>query len=221
MLEGGSEQRRPGGTPHYAARALRAAGATPVAIETGTLRSQLEHTAAGTRQQILSLPEPLEATWAAALLPQLRGCRWLLLGGQTGGDFPTETLALLAAAGHLLCLDGQGLARGSRLGPLRLGPIAAPALAGVTALKLNQAEASQAGPLAVPELLVTRAELGCLVTVDGVEHVVEGSGRRFADPTGAGDSFAALYCLARTRGLDPPAAAGFAQHEVERLYQAG
>jgi sugar/nucleoside kinase (ribokinase family) len=51
--------------------------------------------------------------------------------------------------------------------------------------------------------------------------VIEGSGRRFADPTGAGDSFAALYCLARTRGLDPPAAGRFAQHQVEQLYQAG
>jgi sugar/nucleoside kinase (ribokinase family) len=221
VLEEGVEQRRPGGTPHYAARALRAAGATPVVIEEGTLLSQLEHTAAGTRQQILSLPEPLDAARAAVLLPQLRGCRWLLLGGQTGGDFPPETLAVLAAAGHLLCMDGQGLARGSRVGPVRLGPITPAALEGVTALKLNLAEALQAGPLAVPELLVTRAERGCLVTVDGVEHVVEGNGRRFADPTGAGDSFAALYCLGRTRGLDPPAAAGFAQHEVERLYQAG
>jgi pfkB family carbohydrate kinase len=221
VLAGGGEQRRPGGTPHYAARALRAAGATPVAIEAGMLRSQLEHTAAGTRQRILSRPEPLDAVRAAALLPQLRGCRWLLLGGQTGGDFPSQTLAVLAAAGHLLCLDGQGLARGSRVGPVRLGPIEPAALGGVTALKLNHAEALRAGPVSVPELLVTRAQWGCVVTVDGIEHVIEGSGRRFADPTGAGDSFAALYCLARTRGLDPPAAGRFAQHQVEQLYQAG
>ena len=36
---GGEILRRPGGTPHYAARALRAVGAEPVAIETGSLIS--------------------------------------------------------------------------------------------------------------------------------------------------------------------------------------
>ena len=209
---------RPGGTPHYAARALRAVGAEPVAIETGSLISRLEHTPDGTRQQILSLPEPLDAERTRALLPQLEGCEWVLLGGQTGGDFPAESIALLAQAGHRLCLDAQGLARGAHLGEVQLGPIDQSQLDGVTAVKLNVAESRAAGRLRAPELLVTMAARGCTLAVDGVEHFVPGSGRPFADPTGAGDSFCALYCLARTTGSAPLDAARWAQDEVERLY---
>jgi sugar/nucleoside kinase (ribokinase family) len=219
-LDGGPVQARPGGTPLYAARALRLAGAEPVVIETGMLRSHLQHDGDGTRQQLSSLPEPLTPARARALLPALSGCRWLLLGGQTGGDFPAETLALLSAAGHRLCLDGQGLVRGSDTGPVRMRAIAAAAVAGVTALKLNAAEAEAAGPLPVPEQLVTMAAAGCLVTTAGATTRIAGSGRAFADPTGAGDSFGALYCLARTRGLDPAAAAAWSQREVEHIYDS-
>ena len=216
-LEDGAQVMRPGGTPYYASRALRAEGAGVVAIETGHLRSRLRHTAAGTEQSILSLPEPLMPDAARRLLPHLTGCSWVLLGGQTAGDFPPETIAVLADAGLSLCLDGQGLVRGSRVGPVELGPIdeAPPE---VQALKLNTREAAATGPVAVPELLVTRAENGCDVVVADVRTVVPGSGHRFADPTGAGDSFGALYCLARARGSTPAEAARWAQAEVERLY---
>jgi len=215
---GGEILRRPGGTPHYAARALAAVGARPVAIETGSLISRLEHTPAGTRQQILSLPEPLDGERTRALLPQLEGCEWVLLGGQTGGDFPPESIALLAGAGHRICLDAQGLARGGHIGDVRLGPIDQSLIEGVTVLKLNVAESRAAGNLSVPELLVTMAGRGCTITVDGTEHRVHGSEQPFADPTGAGDSFCALYCLARTTGSGPLEAARWAQGEVERLY---
>ena len=76
----------------------------------------------------------------------MHGCDWVILGGQTGGDFPAETIALLAGAGHQICLDAQGLARGSRIGPVRLGPIDPGWVAGVTALKLNDAEAGACRP---------------------------------------------------------------------------
>jgi sugar/nucleoside kinase (ribokinase family) len=217
-LEDGTRVTRPGGTPHYAARALRAEGAEVVVIETGRFLSRVRHTAAGTEQSILSLPEPLLADAARRLLPQLAGCSWVLLGGQTAGDFPPETIAVLAGAGLSLFLDGQGLARGSRVGAVELGPIeqAAPQ---VQALKLNAREAAAAGKVEVPELLVTHAEEGCDVVVADVRTRVPGSGRRFADPTGAGDSFGALYCLARARGAPPADAAGWAQAEVEQLYE--
>jgi sugar/nucleoside kinase (ribokinase family) len=214
----GSILRRQGGSPLYAARALRAAGAEPVAIETGTLVSHLDHTAGVTRQSILSLPEPLDIDRTAALLPRLRGCEWVVLGGQTGGDFPPESIALLAGAGHEICLDAQGLARGSRIGPVQLGPIDPAWVEGVRALKLNDAEAEASGPLSVPELLVTMAERGCTVTAGGTEHRLVGSGLRFADPTGAGDSFCALYCLARSGGSSAPEAAAWAQQRVVQLY---
>jgi sugar/nucleoside kinase (ribokinase family) len=221
VLEDGREQRRPGGTPHYAARALAWAGALPVAIETGTLVSRLRHTAAGTEQELASIPAPLTADAARELLPRLAGCDWVLLGGQTAGDFPVETLRVLAGAGHVLCLDGQGLARGSDAGPVRLRPFPPSLLDGVTALKVNEAEAGAAAHVAVPELLVTRAERGCVLVAGGREHAIEGSGRRLVDPTGAGDTFGALYCLGRTRGMPPPEAARFAQAGVEQLYEHG
>ncbi len=218
LLEDGSWHRRPGGTPHYAARALAWAGAEPVAVETGMLVSRLRHTAAGTEQEIASVPQPLTPDAARELLARLDGCAWVLLGGQTAGDFPAGTLEVLRGAGHLLCLDGQGLARGAEPGPVRLRPIERSLVRLVTALKVNDAEARAGGDLPVPELLVTQAERGCIVRVSGEQHVIPGSGGRFPDPTGAGDSFGALYCLARTRGLDAVAAAGFAQEGVERLY---
>jgi len=219
VLDDGPPQVRPGGTPHYAARALRFAGAEPRTVETAGMRSLIEHGPGGTRQEILSLPDPLTPERAEhEVLPALEGCDWVLMGGQTAGDFPPETIAVLAAAGHRICLDGQGLARGSRIGPVMLGPIAQRDLAGVTALKLNQAEAETAGRLEVPELLVTRAERGVLVRWLDDWYEIPGNGHRFADPTGAGDSFGALYCLERSRTVSPPAAARFAVQTVQRLY---
>jgi len=219
VLADGRRSERPGGTPHYAERALRAVGADVVAIETGRLQSQIRHGTAGTEQSIISLPAPLDAAAAMRLLPQLSGCAWVHLGGQTAGDFPPETIAVLAESGMRISLDGQGLARGRRRGPVRLGRIDPAAIRGVHALKLNAAEAAAAGLLEVPELIVTRAEDGLEVTAAGVHSRVLGNGRRFGDPTGAGDSLCALYCLARTRGADPADAARWAQGEVERLYE--
>jgi hypothetical protein len=219
-LSGGAAVDRPGGTPLYAARALRFAGADARAVATGSLHSLVRHGRNGTRQEILSLPRPLSPERARnEVLPALDGCAWVLLGGQTAGDFPAETIAVLVAAGHRICLDGQGLARGSRVGPVRLGPIDQRDLAGVTALKLNQAEADAAGRLDVPELLVTRAERGVAVAWRGEWQELPGDGRVFADPTGAGDSFGALYCLERSRDRTPPEAAALALDAVQRLYE--
>jgi hypothetical protein len=218
-LDSGPPHDRPGGTPLYAARALRFAGAEPVAIETGNLHSLISHGPSGTEQQILTLPDPVTPEQAHdTLVPALRGCDWVLLGGQTAGDFPAETIAVLVEAGHRVCLDGQGLSRGSRTGPVRMGAIDQDVVAGVCALKLNGSEHAAAGSPAVPELLVTRAERGASVFWERRRYDLDGDGRRFDDPTGAGDSFAALYCLARSEGRPPPQAARFALDAVQRLY---
>jgi hypothetical protein len=210
---------RPGGTPLYAARALRHAGAACVAVETGHLHSWLRHTGSATEQRLGAMPEPLLPQRADGLLPRLAGCPWVLLGGQTAGDFPPDTIRVLARAGHRLLLDGQGLARGSRGGPVHLGLIDPASYAGVTALKLNEAEAAAAGPLEpVPELLLTHGTTGASITAGGSTTEVAGNGARFADPTGAGDSVSALYCLGRSLGHDPPDALRFAIEGVERLY---
>src|SRR5439155_20619572 len=48
VLDDGPPQVRPGGTPHYAARALRFAGAEPRTVETAGMRSLIEHGPGGT-----------------------------------------------------------------------------------------------------------------------------------------------------------------------------
>ena len=210
---------RPGGTPLYAARALRQAGAACVAVESGHLHSWVRHTGSTTEQRLGAMPEPLAPSRARALLPRLAGCQWVLLGGQTGGDFPPETIRVLTDAGHRVLLDGQGLARGSRGGPVHLGPIDPTWYTGTTVLKLNEAEAAAAGTLAhVPELLLTHGTAGASITAGGATTEVAGSGAEFTDPTGAGDSLSALYCLARALGHEPAAACRFAIDGVERLY---
>jgi fructose-1-phosphate kinase PfkB-like protein len=228
-LPGQAPLRRKGGTPLYAARALRFAGAEPVAIEGPTRAgSRLVHTPGGTMQELTALAEPLDPDWVAReALPRLRGCTWVVLGGQSAGDFPVETVELLAGAGHLLLLDAQGLARGHRTGPLRLARFEAEAVRGVQALKLNALEAQalmgEAGlagldHLGVPEVLLSRGHEGLEVIDDGRHSQVAPAPHRFVDPTGAGDSLSALYCLARTRGSEPAEAAGWAAEQVERLY---
>src|SRR5206468_2276370 len=99
--------------------------------------------------------------------------------------------------------------------PVRAHPIDQADLAGVHALHLNHAEAEAAGPLDVEELLVSRSQRGVEVVAGGRRTLVAGGGGSFADPTGAGDSLCALYCLARARGAEPADAARWAQREVE------
>jgi sugar/nucleoside kinase (ribokinase family) len=227
-LEDGGTVRRPGGSPFYAERALRAAGAEPVLLENrGVVQSRLEHGADGTRQQILATALPLTAADVSAALPRLAGCRWAHLGGQTAGDFPPEVIAALRDAGIDVLLDGQGLARGTRLGPVRLGPFDPRAVEGVTCLKLNAAEAqgslggddsARVRRLGLPEVLITHSQAGLVVVTQDTVVEAAGNGQPFADPTGAGDTVAALYCLARSEGADPPAAARAAVQGVERLY---
>ena len=57
-----------------------------------------------------------------------------------------------------------------------------------------------------------------MITAGGTTTEVAGSGASFTDPTGAGDSLSALYCLARALGHGPDDACRFAIEGVERLY---
>jgi sugar/nucleoside kinase (ribokinase family) len=101
-------------------------------------------------------------------------------------------------APHVL-LDGQGLVRRPALGPLKLDAAFDPALLhGVSILKLSEEEAAVVGAVDVPELIVTRGLSGAtvngtLIPADPVD----------ADPTGAGDMFAAGYLFARAAGAEP------------------
>lgn len=96
-------------------------------------------------------------------------------------------------------LDGQGLVRRPSLGPLRLDAgFDREILRSVSILKLTEEEAGVVGDVDVPELVVTRGIRGA--TVNGTHipaDLVD------ADPTGAGDMFAAGYLAARAGGAEP------------------
>jgi sugar/nucleoside kinase (ribokinase family) len=238
----GSESRRLGGTPLYARRSLEAAGERCVVVTRGAdpgdavvipggpaYDSRLDHRV-GTRQVLAAIGLPFGPHETRTLaLPALRGCTWLHLGSQGGGDFPPETIALLRNAGHRLCLDGQGLARGPDPGPVRLRAVPAAALAGVEILKLNRLEAlaftggdldrGALRALGVPEVVVTMSGAGVLVDRPEGTRELPGTGAgAYPDPTGAGDTFAAAYVLFRSRGSEPAAAARAAQEHTDRLY---
>ena len=130
----------------------------------------------------------------AYVLPAVAGCEWLHLGAQGGSDFPPDTIAALATAGHRLCLDGQGPARGAEPGPVRLRRFPPESIAGVAILKLNQREAAAAAGerldadallgLGAPEVCVTMGADGVITaTAAGLVQVAGTGAGTYADPT--------------------------------------
>jgi sugar/nucleoside kinase (ribokinase family) len=128
------------------------------------------------------------------------------------------------ARGRRLLLDGQGLVRPRRTGPLVLDPdFDRSLLHHVAVLKLAEEEAEAIGDLAslgVPEIVVTAGRAGStVITRDGAEHV---PARWVAsDPTGAGDAFAVAYLGSRARGHAPASAARRATALVAALLTEG
>jgi len=134
---------------------------------------------------------------------------WVHAGALCRTDFPPETLAELAR-GRTLSLDGQGLVRVARTGPLALDADFDPeTLRHVTVLKLSEAEAAvlDLAALAVPEIIVTLGSRGCVVLAAGHEERVPARPLDLADATGAGDAFVAAYLVARRSGQEPVEAA--------------
>jgi sugar/nucleoside kinase (ribokinase family) len=163
--------------------------------------------------------------WAA---PAIRDAGWVLVAGLLRSHFPLETLAALARGGRHLLLDGQGLVRVARPGPLeRDANVDRRVLEHLTVLKLNEDEARiLAGgldpdalrSLGVPEVVLTLGADGARVVTDDVAspvapHPVPDS----VDPTGAGDAFSLAYLDARARGLDPVSAAERAAHVASEV----
>ena len=139
----------------------------------------------------------------------LTGVDWVHAGALCRTDFPPETLAELAR-GRTLSLDGQGLVRAARTGPLVVDAGFDPEmLRHVTVLKLSEAEAAvvDVAALGVPEILVTLGSRGCVVYAGGREEHVPARPLDLADATGAGDAFVAAYLVARQGGQEPVAAA--------------
>lgn len=144
---------------------------------------------------------------------------WVHLAPLLRTDFPAETLAALAARGHRIAYDGQGLVRADRLGPLvEDRHFAADLLVNVDILKLAEDEAvivadgvfdaSTAERLGVAEILVTYGSEGCDIYMDGAVQRVPAAWRVLdVQTTGAGDMFTACYVAHRAAGHDPHRAA--------------
>jgi sugar/nucleoside kinase (ribokinase family) len=151
---------------------------------------------------------------------------WAHVAPLARSDFPPETLAALAR-GRRLSLDGQGLVRPARKGPLELDADYDPAvLEHVSILKLAEEEAvalvGETGEqalrtLGVPEVIVTLGSRGSIVLADGLAEHVPARGIPTPDPTGAGDAFSAAYLVGRSNRLDPTAAARWASAAVAGL----
>jgi len=156
---------------------------------------------------------------------------WIHVGALVRTDFPEGTLAALAGGRRRLLVDGQGLVRSPALGPLRTDGEIGQALRHVTILKLNDEEAEtlvgSAEPerlraLGVPEVILTLGSKGSfVVTESAVVHVPAKEIGGPVDPTGAGDTFAAGYLTARSRGAEPVEAAHVGAEEVAAFLAAG
>ena len=153
---------------------------------------------------------------------------WVHLAPLLRTDFPAPALAALAARGHRIAYDGQGLVRADRLGPLvedRLFP--ADLLTHIDILKLAEDEAvivadgsfdlSTAQRLGVPEILVTFGSEGCDIYIEGSVVRVPAAWRVLGvQTTGAGDMFIACYVAHRAAGAPPRHAAQLASALVAR-----
>ncbi|MCV7254898.1 carbohydrate kinase [Mycolicibacterium fluoranthenivorans] len=156
---------------------------------------------------------------------------WIHLAPLMRTDFPASTLAHLAARGHRIAYDGQGLVRADRLGPLTLDRNFSSDLLGhLDVLKLAEDEAvivadgdfdaAAAERLGVPEIVVTYGSEGCDIYKDGTVVRVPAAWRVLGvQTTGAGDMFTSCYVANRADGADPRRAAELASELVARELQ--
>jgi sugar/nucleoside kinase (ribokinase family) len=244
---------RIGGPPFYAARALRAmqqeamvvakcgeaerrsylrrlaALGLPVSLAAAgeTTSFSFRYDAEGNREmRVEAIGEP----WAEGDEPEraLRQVEWVHVAPLLRDDFPPEALERIARRRRLL-LDGHGLVRARRVGPLALdADFDRALLRHVSILKLAEEEArtilghaelEELRELDVPEIVVTFGAGGSLVlTRDTPVRVTARPSR--GDPTGAGDAFSVAYLSARAGGHLPISAARRASALVSALLTA-
>ena len=244
----------PGGVPLHALRALREFGtpgitATKVAAADRQLLVPLEEMAEALawraaaetatytlvhdplsmeRQVVIeALGDPWQPTeideW---VLQATRGCSFLHAGALSLADFPTETLARLAQT-HRVSLDGQGLVRPARLGPVvHEAPSSLEMLEHVEVLKLALEEAAVLGieptheslaRLGVADVVVTNGEKGAWIFAAGELVEIVGDPVSVKNTSGAGDGFIACYLAARSEGASPRDAGARAADAVSAL----
>lgn len=241
----------PGGCPSFAAAALTAIGAEgrivsrfaaadsdlfePVVanspIEIATIDS-VETTAFGLRYRGEDRVMTVDAVGDGWTVADVDGVRvdttWVHIAPLLRSDFPPETLSHLAAAGHRLSYDGQGLVRSPHRGPLAMDRRFDPSLlAPLSLLKLNEEEAAvvaggefdaaAAAALGVEEVIVTLGSGGCRLYAGGEVHHVSVRPVHGTHATGAGDTFGVAYLAFRAAGACLEEAAEAAGETVARM----
>ena len=164
--------------------------------------------------------EAIGDSWSPRDVPVLPpAVRWVHVSPLARSDFPADTLAAIGTR-RRLSLDGQGLVRASRLGPLELdGDFDRAMLRHVWVLKLADEEAEAVGDVAslpVREVLVTHGSRGSTLYLGGRCEEIP-AWPIDADPTGAGDAFMTAYIAARDAGFGPTGAARSATAVVAAL----
>jgi sugar/nucleoside kinase (ribokinase family) len=153
--------------------------------------------------------EALGDQWRPSDIPQLPSTRWVHVAPLSRHEWPTETIAALARS-HRVLLDGQGLVRVPKTGPLQLDDdFDREILRHVWVLKLAEEEAEVVGDpasLGVREVLLTQGSRGSTVYYGGRSEFIPAHALK-VDPTGAGDAFSTAYIVARNAGFSPPGAA--------------
>ena len=181
-----------------------------------TTSFSFSYDAEGTRTMTVeAVGEPWRTDEPQGML--LRRVEWLHVAPLLRSDFDAAALERLGL-GRRLMLDAQGLVRVPEVGPLKLDANYDPdLLRHVAILKLaaeearvlvGDAEPESLAELGVPEIVLTLGSAGSVVIVRGsAEHVPALPLDGDADPTGAGDAFAAAYLAARADGHAPGSAA--------------
>lgn len=245
-----------GGAPVYCLRGLRQVGAsarvatklakTDVALleplhalsdeiawrpAVETAEYALDYPAGGGERtvSVRALGEPWEpAQLKAWVLQALTGCELVHAGALSAGDFPASSIALLAEH-HRLSLDGQGLVRPARKGPVSLeAPESLELLEHASVLKLSEEEAevldveptaTSMTSLGVPELVLTTGERSALILAHGAVVEIKTEPVPVRDATGAGDAFIACYLHARLGGARGAEAGTFAAEAVAAMFR--
>lgn len=242
---------QPGGCPFFAALALRLLGRegqiltrcadadrslfdrpvqaldVPVTVLSAENTAGFDHSYDGETRAttVTGIGDPWTPADADHLEP---GVRWVHVAPLLRSDFPRETLAALAGGGRSVSLDGQGLVREPRIGPLEQNPDFDPAvLEPVSVLKLSEEEARIVSggrfdskvvrSLGVGEILVTLGSRGEDVWVGGRLTHVPTTPVLEIHTTGAGDAFMVAYVAARADGALPVEAARDASALVARM----